>query len=773
MKDVLEDNLLIVCPNEEKLKILKSIQQEQKLYNIKFMTKEEYKQNYYFSYDEETISYLLETYHYHLDVCKMYLENLYVIDIEKNYRHEKLNFLKKLKLELLEKGLLKENPYFRSWIQTRKIIVKNYYHLEPYEEEMLQTKSVVSSQTLDAKVVEYLTMEDEINGVCLQIIELLKKGIDINHIYLTNITSDYTYLLTKIFAYYNIPLNLDPKDSIFSTKVVQDYLINQKLDFDHQEKLPIYRKLLSVLANLSKIEGKKSYSTLLIDQLKNTMIPYQQKKNAVRIKNLYNEEFTEDEYVFVLGFNQDILPKMEKDISYLSDSLKQEVPLYSTKEKNKRNKETLFFVLASIKNLFLSYKKSSPFQTFYPSSVISDFHLEVIKGPKDFYQFSNLYNKIRLAEQLDSYYLYGEKGPYLSSLYTHYPIPYKTYSNQFLGINKDTYLEQLPYPLKLSYTSFNAYQECRFKYYIKYVLKLENYEEKFANFIGSMYHEILSLYQKTGFDLEEEYQKYISKKELTLKEKLLLRKIKKELIEFIEQLKEQQKKTSFQDAYFEKKVEIPLKRSVEVLFTGYIDKIMYYKNIEDTYFSIIDYKTGTIDTQIEPMKYGLHMQLPIYLYLIHYSKVFQNPIFTGIYYQNILFPYPTWEKNLEKKKNNRYLLQGYSTDNTEILELFDSTYRQSDYIKSMSYQEEKGFGYYAKILSNDLLYHLITYTKDFIERTTDQILDASFSINPKIYAKNNISCQYCPFLDLCYRAEKDIQYLNKVDDLSFLGGEEE
>ena len=43
----LENNILVICPNEQKLKILNQLQQESKLYNIKFMTKEEYLKNYF------------------------------------------------------------------------------------------------------------------------------------------------------------------------------------------------------------------------------------------------------------------------------------------------------------------------------------------------------------------------------------------------------------------------------------------------------------------------------------------------------------------------------------------------------------------------------------------------------------------------------------------------------------------------------------------------------------------------------------------------------
>ena len=201
---------------------------------------------------------------------------------------------------------------------------------------------------------------------------------------------------------------------------------------------------------------------------------------------------------------------------------------------------------------------------------------------------------------------------------------------------------------------------------------------------------------------------------------------------------------------------------------------MYYQKIEDTYFTIVDYKTGTIDTHIEPMKYGLHMQLPVYLYLIHYSKVFNNPIFTGIYYQNIMFQYPTWtdKKDKEQIYKDNLMLQGYSTEDTSILARFDSTYEKSEYIKSMSYTDEKGFGTYAKVMNNDTLYNLVEYTKNHISEKTDSILNSEFNINPKVYAGKNIACEFCSYKDLCYMKEPDQVYYDKVDDLSFLGGEE-
>ncbi|MBQ2909327.1 MAG: PD-(D/E)XK nuclease family protein [Bacilli bacterium] len=775
MNEYMKDNLLIICPNEEKIKILEHLSKEDKLYDIKFMTKEEYKNNYYFNYNENTLYYLLNKYNFNLDVAKVYLKNLYVIDEKKDYQSPKLNFLKDMKIELQENNLLETNPNFRNYIKRKNILVKSYYDLDKYEEEMLNHKVEVPKSSLDAKVVECATLEEEVNHICLTILDLLNKGVDINKIYLTNVSNDYYYTINKLFKYYNIPINLDMNNSIYGTKVVKDYLESNTLDLEDKNKSIINRKLINILSSLSSLDDtSKEYKTILIDKLKSTKLPTKKHVNAVNIKDLYKQSFSSDEYVFVLGFNQDVLPKMEKDISYINDAIKEEVSLYKTSYLNKRNKEVLTYLLSNIKNLYLSYKLSSPFSSFYKSSLITDLNLEIIKPQTDPLNKSNIYNKLRLAEKLDLYHLYGEKDDVLSKLFTHYDIPYNTYSNTFTGINNDTYLTHLPYPLKLSYTSLNSYNECSFKYYIKYVLKLDKYEDNFAAFIGSMYHRILQIYQRTNFDFETEYRKYLETRELTLKEKLLLMRIKKDLTNLIETLKQQQLLTGYDEALYEKKIDVELDKKVSVIFTGTIDKIMYYQKIEDTYFTLVDYKTGFIDTHIEPMKYGLHMQLPVYLYLIHYSKVFTNPIFTGIYYQNILFNYPTWSGKKDKDQiyKENLMLQGYSTEDTSVLARFDSTFEKSEYIKSMSYTEEKGFGTYAKTISDNMLYDLVQYTKKHISEKTDDILDSKFDINPKVYAGKNIACDFCQFKDLCFMKEKDQKYLEKVDDLSFLGGEE-
>ena len=47
-----KENILMIIPNNEKMKLLSNLEKENSLHNIKFMTKEEFLSNYYFKANE-------------------------------------------------------------------------------------------------------------------------------------------------------------------------------------------------------------------------------------------------------------------------------------------------------------------------------------------------------------------------------------------------------------------------------------------------------------------------------------------------------------------------------------------------------------------------------------------------------------------------------------------------------------------------------------------------------------------------------------------------
>ena len=419
---------LIICPNDTKLQLLGN---NNELTNIKYMTKREYLSKYYFSYDDKALYYLMDKYNLNVDVVKVYLNNLYVINEDKDYKDEKLKYLREIKIDLISNKLLSYSPTFKKYLDSFDIEVKGYYDLDLFEEKALNYKFTYKDSNINVPVIEYQTLEEEVNGICIKIIDLINNGVDINKIYLTNISEEYLYTIKKLFNYYRIPINLNLKNSIYSSKIVNNYLLEGILNIE--DTSITNRKLVSVINSLTDLDkSTDTYKKILIDKLKNTYYPPIKYNNAVEIKDLFTNEFFDDEYVFVLGFNQDSLPKVRKDIDYISDNIKEEVDMYSTKYLNNREKDIIKYLLSKIPNLYLSYKLESAFNEYFPSSLIKELDLEVIKEEKDNYQYSNIYNKIRLTEMLDRYNLYNEKDNLLDLLNSHYKIPYNLYTHMYL-----------------------------------------------------------------------------------------------------------------------------------------------------------------------------------------------------------------------------------------------------------------------------------------------------------------------------------------------------
>ena len=97
---------LYIVNNSHKEKLLK---ENKTLNNNKYMTLEEFKKNYLFDYDEETIYYVMKTRNVKYDIAKNYIDNLYIVWNTEYIEDIKVIELKDLYYELKENGLLKKN----------------------------------------------------------------------------------------------------------------------------------------------------------------------------------------------------------------------------------------------------------------------------------------------------------------------------------------------------------------------------------------------------------------------------------------------------------------------------------------------------------------------------------------------------------------------------------------------------------------------------------------------------------------------------------------
>lgn len=776
MLDKIENNSILVIPNNTKEKILKEL--NKKTLNIKIMSLKELIKKYTFDYNEKTIYHLMKKESIKYDIAKNYIENIYYIE-NKIYNNIKLDKLVEIKKYLEENNLLIYDNLFKNYIKNKKIHIYNK-SINKYQEKILneikkESEVIILNKNYNdytPEIHEFSNITEEITFVAEKICELIDNKININKIKLINVKEDYINEIKKIFKFYNIPININKKN-IYGTKIIQDFLnnidnniektlnyIQQTYNLKNETNNKIYNKLINILNEYTWCDNYKEIKELLINKLKNTSLE-EKLDNAIEITNLEN---ITDEYTFILGFNQGIIPKIYKDEDYIDDLTKQILNIDTSIEKNMIEKQNTIKLIKNIKNCIITYKLKTPFSSFYPSSIIEEFKTEVIKEHKpENFTYSETLDKINLTKKIDNLIKYNIKDELLETLYSNYEIPYNTYNNKYTKINKNNLLNYINNKLLLSYSSMDNYYHCAFKYYINNILKLNPYEETFATKIGTLFHDVLEKSLKNNDDYKKYWDEHVNNLELSNKEKFFINNLEETCKFTVETIKKQLEYISLDKTKYEEKIFINKDKTTKITFMGIIDKLMYKEEFDKTLVAVIDYKTGNTNIDLNKTIYGLSMQLPIYLYLAQNSGL-KNVKIAGFYLQNII--------NKENDENN-LKLNGYSTSKKDILEQFDSSYENSNLIKSMRTKSDGDFYSYSKTLNEIEINNLIKLVDKKIEEAADNILDANFDINPKKINGINIGCEYCTFKDICFKKESDTIYLKEQDYKEFLGGENE
>lgn len=762
--DYLTDNTLLVVPNDIKEDIILEVTEEKPLVNIKYISLENLRRSF-FEYDEKAVYYLMKHYNLKYEVALIYLDNMLYLK-KKSYDSEKLNNLLKLKVEV------------KNLIKTRKInfdnIVVYGYDLSNFDLELLRDKKITmvkdKGSYIHNCVYEFKTINEEVEFVFDKIAELIKQGIGINKIKLMGVTNSYYSILKRMGYFYNIPISIPNDINLYQTTIgkyfidnLSDTVIDEiKEKFTNQDiinkVIDIYNKYIEYDINDIK--------DLIIYDLKHTKIKNKELKNSVKLIS-FDSKVSDDDYVFILGFNYGSIPVIYKDEDFFSDEEKKLLGLFTSQELNKLEKMKIIDKINSIKNLYITYKLQDNKEKYLISNLNEELNLKIIKDYKSSFNHSDLYNQIVLSSSLDKLIKYGVKDENLVYL-NNYDLNYRKYDNKYNKIENEDLLKYLNDNLLLSYSSIDNYYKCSFRYYLNNILKVNKFEETYQTVLGSLFHYVLSKAFTDDFDFEKEYQTFLDnqKYQFNNKEIFFIEKLKNELKFIIDTIKKQYQNLNLNQALYEQKIFIDKSTSIKVTFMGIIDKILYKEEDNQTILCIIDYKTGNPILDIDNTKYGLEMQLPIYLYLSKELK-FKNIKIAGFYLQKILNNEINKDNNhsyLELKENN-LKLQGYTNDDLNVLEKFDKTYENSQVIKSLK-TTSNGFSHYSKMINDEEIDKLIEIVDEKINFARDNILNGSFDINPKRLDGDNIGCLYCPFIDICYRQEKDIVDIGGDDNAS-------
>lgn len=766
------NNKIVILNDYAKKSFIKKIN---KLINVKVITLSELKRKYYFDYDNKAIYFVSNKYNCIPEIAKIYIENTYFIG---DINTKKVNFLKEVKEELDTNNLLTYNNLFKEFLKGKDIVLYNLKYVDKFYKnifkELGRYSNITSYNDEDNKSVKELykanNSEEEIAFICSKITKLIKSGVNINNIKLANVKSDYEFIIRKTFKLFDIPINLPSFETIKSTSLVIKFkeLYNSDISItieklkefiNTKEENDIFKSIINVVNSYLWCNDFELVKDMIFNEINNIKTPREKLKNAVEVIEFKKELVSDEDYVFLIGYNEGVIPVNYKDEDYLSDEEKSKLGLSTSFELNENAMNEVKDSIRNTKHLIVTYPSHNLSSEIYISSSYEKDLFEE-KELNISYNESNAYNKLKLVSEKDENSKFGTLTDDLLKLSSHYKdMKYSSFDNKYKLINKSKIKNFFNNGLTLSYTSMNDYYMCSFRYYLDYILKVNKYEDTFEAIVGTIFHKILSMCFENDIDIIRTYESEIEKSnyEFNESEKFFLSILKDELVLVIETIKNQLSYTQLTESMYEKEIVIDVDKDLHIRFKGFVDKILYNKFNGKTVVAIIDYKTGNPNLNINNSIYGLEMQLPVYIYLI--KNEIKDVKIGGFYLQKILNNITDKEKRLDSLK-----LQGYTNSDLDIIDKVDSSFNDSKVIKSLR-TSSKGFYAYSKIINDEEIDILNKVVETKIKEASMDILDSKFDINPKEMNNEVIGCKFCKYKDICFVKPKDTITLKEVKNI--------
>jgi hypothetical protein len=221
------DGSIIICPTSVKKELVKIKSKDYPTKNIKFLSKEDLQEGFYFSYGLDAISYIHENYQYSYELAEEVLRNLHNI----TGINDKLIKLCNIYDDLVKNKLLTFNPSFKNIFTNKKVYIYCYPDFDDELKKYLElTKAdceFISSEA-DSKYSRvcrcFSDMEQEVYYVMKKLGKLIKRGISLNNIYFYNIPSEYRLILKKQLLNHGIPFEDDSTIYLNETPIFKSYL---------------------------------------------------------------------------------------------------------------------------------------------------------------------------------------------------------------------------------------------------------------------------------------------------------------------------------------------------------------------------------------------------------------------------------------------------------------------------------------------------------------------------------------------------------------------
>ena len=358
-----------------------------------------------------------------------------------------------------------------------------------------------------------------------------------------------------------------------------------------------------------------------------------------------------------------------------------------------------------------------------------------------------------------------------------------------------------------SVSRFELYNECSYKYFLTYVMRLREREEFELSSIdmGNFYHEAIQRYsdilkaqgkkwREITPELQDAYmetainQTFESMAKVSTLEdstqRYLVEAMKETVRHTIDVITTQVSRGEFEPAFFEEKIsaqitDLKSKETVANL-KGKVDRIDLTDS-EDMAVRIIDYKSSGHKLDLQECYYGLSMQLPIYMSVVleklkdKYPSATLHP--SAMLYYEMANRYVEGAFRVsEEERLKLSRMEGLLSSEKEDLIANDSTVGtelgQSSKSSIVPYSIKKDGDIDAKTnaISQEDMKVVLDYARLSAAETAKHIIEGDFDCSPARLGSID-ACRFCSFRSVCHFDENQEGY--EVRNLPALGKKDE
>lgn len=785
---------IIITSDENKYNLMREISEVEQMFQLPIFTLGEIKTIINGEFDEEAVVEIVKYYKEHkkialnINVAKKYLQTIEQLDIEQDYCEQLLRELVEVKKYLLAKRVYHAKAYRKNLLYQKQVYCYDVIITSNLREQIVQLsqKAIIDIQ-LEAKkqgqYYEFNTISEEVEFVCLQIAKLLDQGISANKIKLHIPQGEYVSLIMMYFDLYKIKHNLAQKRTLLSYDFIKKLLEKIKLkgltclneyEIENPLEQQLYNQAIQIINRYPSIHHDVE---LLVAFLTNDFAMQKIKTNAqsdvIEQVNWQQYQVADDEYLFCFNFAEGRVPKIKQDTAIISDKIAKKYNYATSQELNSLTKEQMIRKINTSKNLVLTFARNAISGEEARSSLLDKVELSKQTPDDSLIRYSQSADLLSLAKADELRLKYDTKHQNLQRFAQHYP--YKRYVNQ---INNQLYQKVGQEELKLSATSIQKFFECEYKFYLNKILKvnLQIGDPTMIN-IGNLYHYVLEKAQRNRVDSVEEIREII--KQFLIEERVVepqmfsmaseayyLERYALYLHEIISEIYDFHSRSEFKlkDAEFEREFAYTLDQELKIKLIGKVDKYVELDLDNKFYIIIIDYKTkNKPNIDHRNFEYGFELQNFIYLNLIKQSQGDDEIELIGTYQQRIK---PQHQYGHEAF-NDDFKLFGYTTSAMHKVRQLEPNYQDKELTvlaNAKTKANGEKFDRYAKIYDEEALAKFEQLIENKLTAVVNRIKKANYQINPKKLKGKNVSCTYCDYQAICYRAQSNIIELKEEDN---------